>query len=147
VDHVEVKLFDGSPRYLVLHREMPRWSRDEYGQPDMLASRDGHYELHGTDAHPTLFKTLKMARKAVRDGVTWIKASEMKAKRRDGLILVFDANLLPVVEQEDAVFRYAGLADRLSESEFCERQIELWAARLAAARERESAPPTVEVRP
>lgn len=136
-----VTLFNGEPRYLVLHREMPRVTRDEFGDYDEMASRDGHYELHGTDQHPTLFKTLKMARKAVRDGYTWIAASKVKAVRRDGLILVLDANLLPVVEQEDVAFKYAGLADRMSESEFCERQLDLWSARLAAARARESAPP------
>lgn len=141
-----VTLFDNTPRYLVLHRESPRFTYDENGNPDRMPARDDHYELHGTAAHPTLFKTLRMARKAVRDGYTWIKPDNT-SKRANGLILVFDANLLPVVEQEDAVFRYAGLADRLSETEFCERQVQLWNDRLLAARERESAPPTVEALP
>lgn len=122
------------PRYIVLHRkgrvrriaiagEQELGDDDEPGYGGDVVVDNARYFLHGLDK-PTLFKTLKMASKAVRDGYTWIKRKN--GVTYEGKILLFDVNYLPEIAIDKPLFERPGYVDKLSEIEFCERQSQLW---------------------
>lgn len=107
-------------QFLVLHkRPFGDWAID-----------GDRYDVHGA-MKPTLFRTYRNAIKTVRDGATWVR--RIKNPPLEGKIVVFDPTILPEVT-EDAVFLHRGLADRITDREFCERQMQLWAERAAKAR-------------
>lgn len=76
---------------------------------------DGYWVRGG--AHPYTYKTFRGA------------AREIRSWHNDGLILLWDPSLLPVVTVDDPIFEDPNIADRMSEVEFCERQMQLWADR------------------
>jgi hypothetical protein len=127
--------YDG-PRFLVLHhvlrRPRPTNGYTVTDEPTPGADEDTVHEIHG-GRNPTLFQTLKMAHKAARDRYTWVKAPTpgTPRKRPVGRVFLFDVNQLAEVTG-DGVFEMPGLADRLTELEFAERQMQLWAERAAA---------------
>lgn len=82
---------------------------------------DGTYAVRG-GGHPHTYKTFRNA------------ARELRGGSGAGLILLWDPSLLPVVAADDPIIDEPNLADRMSEIEFCDRQIQLWADRAARAR-------------
>lgn len=103
---------DLTPRYLA-------FTRDPEVHLDTGPAEGGNdYRVVG-GSHPTLFKTLRNARRAA-DSAPW------GLKGRPGFVVVFDPGLLPAIDTEDI---YEG-ADH-DEHQFAERQIALWAERAA----------------
>jgi hypothetical protein len=76
----------------------------------------GDYRIRG-GSHPYTYKTFRGAAREIRNG------------GNDGLILLWDPSLLPVVIADEPVLKDPNLADRMGELEFCDRQIQLWADR------------------
>jgi hypothetical protein len=128
------------PQYLVLHelsevREARFIEANDDDLPDRCYRLDGKiHELHGGQ-HPTLFRTLKMATKAKRDGHTYVRRDEIDERFRPpgGKILLFEPALLRELAP-DQTLDHPGLADRLTELEVAERQMQLWADRAAHLR-------------
>ncbi len=116
--------------YLVMHPFV--WHPKQVFEPGAPYSSDDPNDkhpglthvMHG-GAHPTMFKTLRMATKAARDGYTWVKKKD-PAQAQSGVILVFDSNLLPIVAPDSEISAVHGLADKLTDAEVAERQIMLW---------------------
>ena len=86
--------------------------------------------------HPTVYKTIRNAQRAA-ERRTWGTGRDQESTRtwvNDGLVLLFDPNDLPVVTPDTLLFHAAGLPDRISDLEFCERQIQLWGQRAERVR-------------
>ncbi len=88
------------------------------------------YVLHGLQ-YPSMFKT---ARNAIATAAHRSTPFYVERGFQPSIVFRFEPAMLPIVTPDD-IFKYPGLADRVTELEFAERQIDAWstyAARLRA---------------
>jgi hypothetical protein len=104
------------------------------------------YDVYG-GAHPTLFKTIRNAFKVASERYFWLTKKDKENNDNAGKwrlntskVLVFDPNYLPLVAADDQLFEMPAEADKLTEAEFCERQVGLWADLHERALKREKPP-------
>lgn len=128
----------GGPRFIVLHRKGGYYA----GRDEGFEWRDydrAVYDVQGGNNTVSLYKTIRGATECASYGsYHWTKEVKADGKKRPGgLVMLFDPNYLPIVATDDGVFEHPGYADKLSDVEFCERQIHLWVELTQKARERE----------